>query len=96
MPNGYQREWDEVWKRSRFWGVVWQTGDMLYYFGLMGSLLAPLAFLNFSPGKFESWGRALSSLGIAICLLIGCFPIGLVASLSLKWIARRGTGVEGH
>lgn len=96
MPNGYEQERDAVWKQSRLWGTVWQTGDTLYYLGIVGSVVIPLSLLAIAVVKFESWDALLKSAGIALCFFIGCLPIGLGTSLGLKWLARNRTGVDGH
>jgi hypothetical protein len=94
MPNGYQHERDAVWGRSRLWGLVWQTGDWLYYLVLLSSVLVPLATAHLCVTQFESWGKVLRSLGIAVGVVLVGFPVGMGASVGLKWLARRQTGVD--
>jgi hypothetical protein len=94
MPNGHAGERDAVWQRSRSWGIVWQVGDAAYYLGLLGSIILPLAVAGMRLGRSgpgSEWG---GSLGLAVLLLLVCFPAGLGACIVLKGLARRRTGVE--
>ncbi|OGL16777.1 MAG: hypothetical protein A3K12_04160 [Candidatus Rokubacteria bacterium RIFCSPLOWO2_12_FULL_71_19] len=94
MPNGHAGERDAVWQRSRCWGIVWQIGDAAYYLGLLGSIILPLAVAAMSLGRSWSGSEWRGSLGLAVLLLLGCFPAGLGACIVLKGLARRRTGVE--
>ncbi|MBI2526115.1 MAG: hypothetical protein HYY95_25740 [Candidatus Rokubacteria bacterium] len=92
MPNGHAGERDAVWQRSRGWGIVWQVGDAAYYLGLLGSIFLPLAVAAMGLGRSGSGWRG--SAGLAVLLLVACFPAGLGACILLKGLARRRTGVE--
>lgn len=98
MPNGYEAEKHAVWAASRFWGFVWQTGDTIYYLGLLGSVIWPLSCVWVAVMRCEEWPCRLWALGIGAGLLLVCFPVGLCVSIVLMETARRRTGIksEGH
>lgn len=83
-----------MWHQSRGWGIVWQIGDAAYYLGLLGSIILPLAVAAMSLGRSGSGSGWGGSLGLAVLLLLGCFPAGLGACMVLKGLARRRAGVE--
>jgi hypothetical protein len=93
MPNGHAEERHAVWKRSRFWGVIWDFGDAVYYLGLLMSVILPLIQLGHGILHFESWVGLLRSLGFAILFFVLCFPIGLGVCGVLKAWAENRTGV---
>ena len=80
-------------QRSRFWGTIWEIGDMSYFLGLLTSILSPLIVIIVEVLHFESWWGLMRALGLAVAFLVICFPLGFGISMSLKALARRRTGV---
>jgi hypothetical protein len=94
VPNGHAEEMERVRRRSRLWGVVWQVGDAAYWFGLMGSVVLPVAFLVIGLRHLESWAVFRRHLVAAAVFLLGSYPAGFVVCVVLKRWARRRTGGE--
>jgi hypothetical protein len=77
MPNGFAKKRDAIWKRSRVWGAVWSVGDMLYYIGLLSSVIAPLIVLYNGLWNFDSWRGLLRYIFGALVAFLTAFPLCL-------------------
>jgi hypothetical protein len=98
MPNGFAEERDAVYRVSRFWGIIWTSGDAAYYVGLLGSIVGPLLVLLVNVLRIqrglEPRQSLLGGIGWAVFLLLVCFPLGLGLRHLLQGWARRRTGVQ--
>jgi hypothetical protein len=101
MPNGHEEDRNRVYRKSRFWGVIWDIGDAAYYVGLISSVLAPTmlilsTFSNLLQTNvlFKSWDVLAYRAGLGVVLLLTCFPAGVLVCSTLKCLAERCAGVD--
>jgi len=95
MPNGHAEEREQVYRMSRFWGVIWDIGDASYYLCLVAmSGIVPISLIGISVYYFESWQGLLRDIGIGVFFILVGFPLGIGICAWFKGWARRRTGVE--
>jgi hypothetical protein len=96
MPNGHANERAEVYRVSRFWGVIYDIGDTAFYVGLIGALTAPVSYLGVSNFGSQPRQGQLQILGWAILQMPIIVFLGVLFGTAVKGLARRVTGVGPH
>jgi uncharacterized membrane protein len=79
-------DYEELKKKSRVLGILWQIGDKGYYLGLIGVIISPLATIqyHFTSQKANlTWDR---SLMVAV-IMIGMFAFIYFVSAKLKYFS---------
>ncbi|MBD2495087.1 hypothetical protein BCD64_17425 [Nostoc sp. MBR 210] len=87
-------DYEELRKRSKFLGWLWRLSDAGYYFGLIGSIIWPLAVIGCqitSRKRQLPWDKAFLLL---ILGMVVCFSIFWGAAQFKKFVLRRGKSLK--
>jgi hypothetical protein len=95
LPNGHPQNLERIRNASRFWSVVWQLGDFVYYLGFLAALGVPAGLSASGLLHDASFWSALVLCGMVLLACALLIPVCMFAGLALKAFSWRMAGLNG-